>query len=148
MKYGILCLLLLTFVQCKQPEEKQPENTFVESETTVVETSPSECQGSFAHNVYIWLKRPDMKEDQEAFLESLNRFLDASEYIVSSHVGYPVPSERDVVDDSFSFSIVLTFKNKEDQDLYQVEPVHLKFVEESSHLWNKVVVYDSMNLRE
>ncbi|MCA1758894.1 MAG: Dabb family protein [Bacteroidales bacterium] len=29
--------------------------------------------------------------------------------------------------------------------MYQVHPLHVKFVEENSHLWDKVVVYDSVD---
>jgi len=36
------------------------------------------------------------------------------------------------------------FANKEDQDSYQVDPVHLKFVDECKHLWKKVTVFDSV----
>ncbi|MDC8004236.1 Dabb family protein [Aureisphaera galaxeae] len=154
MKYIFLSLSLLILFSCKSPEEKQPVTSDTGTVTLrngespeTVESDNGPCYGSFAHNVYIWLKQPDNEEDREAFLASLYKFLDASEYVVSSHVGAPALSDRDVVDDSFTFSIVLTFKNKEEQDLYQVEPVHVQFVEESSHLWNKVVVYDSENLR-
>ncbi len=37
------------------------------------------------------------------------------------------------------------FKNKEDQDIYQTHPIHLKFIEDCQHLWQKVVVYDAMD---
>jgi hypothetical protein len=38
------------------------------------------------------------------------------------------------------------FNSKEDQESYQTDPIHLKFVEENSHLWSKVVVYDSTDI--
>jgi hypothetical protein len=31
------------------------------------------------------------------------------------------------------------------RDSYQTDPIHLKFVEECSMLWKKVVVYDSVD---
>jgi hypothetical protein len=37
------------------------------------------------------------------------------------------------------------FDSREDQDSYQVDPIHQAFVAENSHLWNKVVVYDSVD---
>ncbi|MDH4059117.1 MAG: Dabb family protein, partial [Cyclobacteriaceae bacterium] len=30
------------------------------------------------------------------------------------------------------------------QDTYQTHPIHLKFIEECSSLWSKVIVYDSI----
>jgi hypothetical protein len=38
---------------------------------------------------------------------------------------------------------MLVFKTSADQDSYQTDPIHLKFVETCSALWDKVVVYDS-----
>lgn len=146
MKHLFLSLCLLGFLfGCKSPEKDQDKTVEIVKEA-IEKASKDVCQGTFAHNVYIWLKQPDNEADRNAFLSSLYRFLDASEYVVTSHVGAPALSDREVVDDSFTFSIVLTFKNKADQDLYQVEPVHVTFVEESSHLWNKVLVYDSEQL--
>lgn len=37
------------------------------------------------------------------------------------------------------------FDNQAGQDTYQLHPLHVKFVEENSHLWEKVVVYDSVD---
>jgi hypothetical protein len=39
----------------------------------------------------------------------------------------------------------LLFDNKEDQDIYQTDPVHLKFINDCSHLWQKVLVYDTVS---
>ena len=61
------------------------------------------------------------------------------------HIGKPASTNRDVIDTSYSISWMLVFENKEDQDSYQVDPIHLKFVEECKDLWQKVVVYDSVD---
>ena len=34
------------------------------------------------------------------------------------------------------------FDNIEDQEAYQNDPIHKKFIEDCSHLWEKVIVYD------
>ncbi len=135
----------LVFWNCKSPEKESIENQEV---VVTAVTEEEQCLGSFAHNVYVWLKRPDSKEDQETFLTLMTRFLDESQYVVSSHVGAAVPSGRSVVDDSFSFAVLLTFKSKEDQDLYQEEEAHKQFIAGASHLWEKLVIYDSTNLLE
>ncbi len=112
-------------------------------ETTASKTMP----GDFVHAVYFWMANPDNTEEREAFEKSLFQFLDASEFIVTSHVGTPAATtHRDVVDGSYTYSLVLTFKNAEDEAGYQKEDVHLKFIEESQHLWTKVLVYDSENI--
>lgn len=36
------------------------------------------------------------------------------------------------------------FENVEAQNQYQVHPLHVAFVENCAHLWERVVVYDSV----
>jgi hypothetical protein len=51
-----------------------------------------------------------------------------------------------VVDSSYSASELIFFDDVAGQDIYQVHPVHKKFVEQCSHLWEKVIVYDSLDI--
>ncbi|MCL5245680.1 Dabb family protein [Cellulophaga sp. 20_2_10] len=97
----------------------------------------------FVHTVFFWLKNPDRAEDREAFVASLRKFLNASKYAHTNFIGTPPKATRDVVDGSFTFSLLVSFTSVENQNKYQAEDVHLTFVDEASHLWNKVVVYDS-----
>jgi hypothetical protein len=60
-------------------------------------------------------------------------------------IGEPAPTSRDVIDKSYAVSWMLMFDNLEDEEVYQHHPLHLKFVEECSHLWSRVVVYDSVD---
>ena len=62
------------------------------------------------------------------------------------HLGVPASTDRDVVDHPILIPFLTTFKNKEDQDIYQTHPTHLKFIEDCSDLWEKVVVYDSVSI--
>lgn len=101
---------------------------------------------NFVHTVYIWLKNPQNQEDRKSFEESLDKFLKASKYAKTNFVGTPAGTDREVVDNSYTYSIVVTFSSKEEQDLYQSEKAHLMFIEESSPLWNKVQIYDSVGL--
>ncbi|MDT0552002.1 Dabb family protein [Urechidicola vernalis] len=103
-------------------------------------------QGNFAHVVYFWLKQPEHQEDRQAFEKSLSTFINNSEFIQTKHLGTPAATDRGVIDSSYTYCLLLTFENKELQDKYQVEEGHLKFIEESSKLWEKVVVYDSENI--
>ncbi len=105
-----------------------------------------EFDPKFAHVVYFWLKNPDSQEDSKAFEASLKKFLSASEYAQTQFIGQPANTPRDVVDNSWTYSIILTFPSKGIQNKYQQEPVHLKFIEESEHLWERVQVYDAVGL--
>jgi len=97
---------------------------------------------SFVHQVYFWLKNPGNEEDRRKLIDGLTK-LAKMKIIQKHHIGLPAASDRGVVDSTYSVSWLTFFKNKADQDSYQTDPLHLKFVEECSHLWNKVIVYDS-----
>ena len=98
---------------------------------------------NFAHTVYFWLKNPDSQEDKAAFETSLQKFLDNSGYAKTKFIGMPPRASRDVVDGSFTYSLIVTFESAEAQQNYQDEAPHKLFIEESSKLWSKVIVYDS-----
>ncbi len=98
----------------------------------------------FIHHVYFWLKNPDSAEDRAKLLEGLEK-LSEVETIRSVHIGKPADTRRDVIDSSYSLSWMLTFENAEDQESYQVDPIHLDFVKNCSYLWGKVVVYDAVD---
>jgi len=103
-------------------------------------------QGDFAHVVFFWLKNPDNQEDRDKFETSLKKFINSSNYIKSKHVGTPADTDRDVIDNTYTYCLIATFKDKADQDKYQEEQVHKVFIEESQDLWEKVVVYDSESI--
>jgi hypothetical protein len=98
---------------------------------------------AFAHTVYFWLENPDNEEDRKAFETSLQKFLDNSGYAKTKFIGKPPKASRDVVDGSFTYSLIVTFESAEAQQNYQDEAPHKLFIEESSKLWTKVIVYDS-----
>ena len=102
-------------------------------------------KNGFIHHVFFWLKNPESKEDLAALVEGLTK-LKAASSIGSFHIGKPAATNRNVIDSGYSLSWLLLFKNKEDQDRYQVDPIHLKFVDTCSHLWSKVVVYDTIDI--
>lgn len=98
----------------------------------------------FVHHVYFWLKNPASEADRKKLLEGLNS-LKPIETIKQIHVGKPANTDRDVIDTSYDFSLLLIFDNLEDQEVYQEHPIHLAFVDKYASLWSKVVVYDSVN---
>jgi hypothetical protein len=100
-------------------------------------------ENKFIHMVYFWLKNPGSKEDKAKLIEGLKK-LSKVKTIKSFHIGQPAGTSREVIDGSFSVSWYNLFDNRADQDSYQTDPIHLKFVEECSPLWSKVVVYDSV----
>lgn len=102
---------------------------------------------AFAHTVYFWFKNPDSHADRTKFEASLQKFLDNSKYAKTNFMGTPPKAVRDVVDDSFTYSLIVTFESAEAQEAYQEEEAHLIFIEECKDLWEKVIVYDSEGVR-
>lgn len=103
-------------------------------------------QRYLTHHVFFWLKNPASNEDLNKLLEGLQT-LERIETVRKIYIGVPASTEvRDVVDSSFSASELLFFDDTAGQKIYQDHPIHKKFVEDCSHLWQKVIVYDSMDI--
>lgn len=99
----------------------------------------------FVHHVYFWLKNPDSRDDRKKLVEGLKK-LSKVMTIKFFHIGQPATTNREVIDSSYAISWLAFFETKEDQDSYQTDPIHLKFVEECSPVWTRVVVYDSIDI--
>ena len=100
---------------------------------------------AFIHHVFFWLKNPNSAEDELYLVEGLKK-LSAAGTIKSFHIGKPAATNREVIENTYAISWLLLFANKEDQDIYQTDPIHLKFIEECSHLWSTVIVYDTIDV--
>ena len=99
-----------------------------------------------SHHVFFWLKNPNSKEDRNKLIAGLRK-LEKIETIRALQIGIPADTEkREVVDNSFAVSELMFFDDVEGQNVYQVHPLHKKFIEECSMLWEKVVVYDTIEV--
>lgn len=134
--------------------EKQNRRTFVATAAalgvtaaaTAMPTMEKKDKKQLVHHVFFWLKNPNSKEDQQKLIEGL-RTLAKIETIKKLHIGIPASTEkRDVVDNSYHVSELMFFDDVEGQNVYQVHPLHKKFIEQCSGLWEKVLVYDSIDV--
>ena len=108
--------------------------------------SMTEEKKQLIHHVYFWLKNPGSKEDLDKLIAGLQT-LEKIETVRKIHIGVPAETEaRGVVDASYSASELLFFDDLAGQATYQDHPIHKKFVEDCSHLWEKVIVYDSIDV--
>ena len=96
----------------------------------------------FVHHVYFWLKRAGNEADRAKLVEGLEK-LAKVKTIQMVHIGFPADTNRPVIERSYAVSWLCFFKNGADQASYQTDPIHLKFIEDCAHLWEKVIVYDS-----
>ncbi len=97
----------------------------------------------FVHHVYFWLKNPNSEADKAKLLEGLNKLAKVPT-IRMVHIGTPASTNRSVIERGYAFSWLCFFDNLEEEEIYQKHPIHLKFVEDYSHLWEKVIVYDAV----
>jgi len=64
------------------------------------------------------------------------------------YYGPPAMSPRDVVDNSYDFALVCHFRDAAAEQAYQVDPIHLKFIEDYKDLWDRVQVYDNFDRKK
>ena len=104
-----------------------------------------QLSGRFVHHVLFWLVEPENPSARTEF-EGALRDLASIDLVVANHLGVPAATNREVIENSYTFSMVLTFANKADQDAYQIHPDHLKFIDKYGHLWSKVTVMDTESI--
>ncbi|MDM9630352.1 Dabb family protein [Robiginitalea aurantiaca] len=102
---------------------------------------------TYTHVVYFWLKNPENVQDRKVFDVALRNLFKDSRYTQTNFLGAPPKATREVVDDSFTFAMIVTFESAEAQKAYQTEAAHLKFIEQTKHLLERFVVYDAQGLK-
>lgn len=95
------------------------------------------------HSVYFWLK-PELSAAQRAkFKSGLDSLADISA-VASIHIGVPAATpRRPLIDDSYTYSLVLFFKDLAAHDAYQSDPIHLAFNDSCKEFWQRVQIYDA-----
>ena len=98
------------------------------------------------HHVFFWLKNPQSQADQQQLIAGL-KTLAAIPTIREIHIGVLASTEiREVVDTSWDVSELMFFDNEAGQEVYQEHPIHKAFVQNCAHLWEKVLVYDALDV--
>lgn len=97
----------------------------------------------FIHHVFFWLNNQGSEQDRQQLIQGLEKIKNIPT-IQTALIGVPAATNREVVDNSYAVSWLLFFQNKEDHDQYQDDPVHHRFIKECAHLWQRVVVYDTV----
>lgn len=143
MKSPIISFLFLISILAYSSCSESKANT-EELKTENFTTSEIMKKPKLIHTVYFWLKE-DLSEEQNNSFEQSLIALGKVPSILSYHYGPPAATtERGVIDNSYSWALNVHFNSIEDEAAYQVDPIHLKFVEENKDLWYKVVVYDNV----
>lgn len=96
----------------------------------------------FFHVVNFWLKDGLSAEDEAKFVAGV-KTLGQIETAKVFSVGKPADTDRPVIDRSYSYCLVTAFDDVAGHDVYQEAPIHLKFIADCAHLWERVLIYDS-----
>ena len=110
------------------------------------ETDNATFDPAYTHVVYFWLHHPDNNAECQEFETAVRELMSKSRYTKTNFLGRPPKATREVVDDSFTYTMIVTFESAAAQSAYQEEQVHLDFIARAGHLWEKVVVYDAQGL--
>ena len=99
--------------------------------------------GNVEHVVLLWLNEPGNEAVKDKMIAAARVFPKEIPGILSMSIGNAVPSDREVVDDSFDLALVMRFKDKASLDAYEKHPVHVKAVKEVlAPNASKLKVYD------
>jgi len=95
------------------------------------------------HTVIFWLK-PELTDAQRAEFRKGIEALSAIKSLSAIYIGAPAATEkRPVIDHSFSVMLTTVFKDIAAHDAYQVDPVHLNFIQTCKQYWARFQVYDA-----
>lgn len=108
----------------------------------VAACAPVDVKAPVNHVVLVWLKAGTAPEVVAKIIEG-SRELKAIPGIRDLQVGKAIPSERPIVDDSFSFGILMRFDSVAEMNAYLTDPRHVRFVDTRVKPYlEKLVVYD------
>lgn len=95
----------------------------------------------FLHSVYFWL-RPDLGEaDRRAFVQGLHS-LTQIDSVEHGFFGAPASTDRPIIDRTYSYALVVVFRDAAGHDAYQAHPVHDVFRETCAGFWSDIRIYD------
>lgn len=137
MKIYNLLFALLCFTIFQSCTSQEIQSAAQEIEVATIE------RPEFIHTVYFWMKDDISAADHEHFKKEMIK-LEKCASIQSVYWGPSVASERATVDSSYDYAWVVHFENAAGEKAYQVDPIHLAFIENCKDLWERVQVYDNL----
>lgn len=95
------------------------------------------------HTVIFWLKKELSDQDKKIFHHELEK-LGMIESVHQLFIGSPASTtNRPVIDNSYDYCLTVILEGISAHDIYQQDPIHLKFIENCAHMWDKVKIYDA-----
>ncbi len=95
------------------------------------------------HTVYFWLK-PELTPAQRADFRRGVESLGGIKSVEKIYVGTPAATQkRPIIDDSYSVALTVICKDVAAHDAYQIDPIHLAFIDACKTFWTRVQIYDA-----
>jgi len=148
LKSTIFPLILLTLIFTTSCKNEQTDLTnkisALQTEIDQLKATATESTTGFIHTVYFYAAEGLTEERKKDFMENALPELAKITSIQKLYYGPPAGTDREVVDNDYMLAWICHFKSSADHDAYQVDPIHLKFIEEYKDVWGKVLVYDNL----
>lgn len=144
-----LVVVTLSLTACQDVTTFENQISDLKSQLDSTQNLLTEAQSTmqqdekFIHTVFFWMKDDMTEAEHEQFQAGLQS-LSKVESVKRFHWGRPANSEkREVVDNSFDYSLIIHFADQAGHDAYQPHEIHQAFVANNSSLWTQVKVYDT-----
>ena len=95
------------------------------------------------HTVYFWLQpelTPAQRAEFRTAVETLGTIPSVAQFFCGVPAGVP---DRPIIDKSFSVSVTVICTDVAAHNAYQVDPIHLAFIERCKGMWSRVQIYDA-----
>ncbi len=94
------------------------------------------------HTVYFWIKKDLSEERRAAFVQGVESLagIGCAEAV---YIGTPAATSRPVIDRTYDIGLTVLLKDMEAHDAYQVDPLHVAFLDSFRNDWERVVIYDA-----
>jgi hypothetical protein len=95
------------------------------------------------HTVLFWLKKGLSSEERDTFHKEV-KALEAISAVDQLLIGQPAgTTKRSVIDDTYDYCLTVMLEDVPAHDAYQEDPIHLEFIKNCSHMWERVKIYDA-----
>jgi len=127
-----------------EPSNRLQASSYIVRQSACAKAESADAGSTMlVHAVYFWLK-PELSAEQRADFRRGVESLGEIKGVEKVYVGAPAGTERrPIIDTSYGVSLVVLCRNVAAHDAYQIDPIHLKFVERYKTFWSRVQIYDS-----
>lgn len=107
------------------------------------EGEKTDMDGKWLHHVFFWLKQATDENRRKQFRHALLK-LASIETVRYKHIGMPASTNREIIDSTYTFSLLVVFDDEKGHAVYQEHPIHDEFREKFGDWWSHIQIYDTI----